>query len=356
MASTINASTTLGLQQTADTSGVLQLQTANTTAVTIDASQNVSFVNTINTPNTFGFKNRIINGGMGVAQRGTSFSTPSTGTYTLDRWQIGTTGSPPASVAQVAGPTGFRNAIQFTGASGNTATQLSQKIESLNCSDLSGATITIQANIAVSSPQTIAWFIFSANAQDNWTSSTQLASGTWSATSTATTFTATISNLASSATNGLALYICANNNGAFTSGTMTVTGVQLEKGSTATSFDYRPYGTELALCQRYFVRLLGNSNYEMPPSGVIAASTTNAYGYIGVPVQLRTLPSISGSNYRLDRVVAGNAASAIAIDTGYNSVNSAGVNVTSSGLTSGLSYTVTAANTTSAYIYISAEL
>jgi hypothetical protein len=36
--------------------------------------------------------------------------------------------------------------------------------------------------------------------------------------------------------------------------TFYITGVQLEKGSTATSFDYRPYGTELALCQRYFVK------------------------------------------------------------------------------------------------------
>jgi hypothetical protein len=34
--------------------------------------------------------------------------------------------------------------------------------------------------------------------------------------------------------------------------TFFITGVQLEKGSTATSFDYRPYGTELALCQRYY--------------------------------------------------------------------------------------------------------
>ena len=34
--------------------------------------------------------------------------------------------------------------------------------------------------------------------------------------------------------------------------TFYITGVQLEKGSTATSFDYRPYGTELQLCQRYF--------------------------------------------------------------------------------------------------------
>jgi len=41
MASTINASTSSGLVSTADTSGVLQLQTAGTTAVSIDASQNV---------------------------------------------------------------------------------------------------------------------------------------------------------------------------------------------------------------------------------------------------------------------------------------------------------------------------
>jgi hypothetical protein len=41
MAVTINASTSAGLINTADTSGILQLQTANTTALTIDASQNV---------------------------------------------------------------------------------------------------------------------------------------------------------------------------------------------------------------------------------------------------------------------------------------------------------------------------
>jgi hypothetical protein len=40
--------------------------------------------------------------------------------------------------------------------------------------------------------------------------------------------------------------------------TFYITGVQLEKGSTATSFDYRPYGTELQLCQRY-LPVLGNA-------------------------------------------------------------------------------------------------
>ena len=41
MTTTINASTSAGLVNTADTSGILQLQTAGTAAVTIDASQNV---------------------------------------------------------------------------------------------------------------------------------------------------------------------------------------------------------------------------------------------------------------------------------------------------------------------------
>ena len=68
MASYINAQTTGpgGVAIQGDTSGILQLQTNGLGAVNIDASQNATFLNTINTPNTFGFKNRIINGGMVV--------------------------------------------------------------------------------------------------------------------------------------------------------------------------------------------------------------------------------------------------------------------------------------------------
>jgi hypothetical protein len=53
------------------------------------------------------------------------------------------------------------------------------------------------------------------------------------------------------------------------SATWQVTGVQLEKGSTATSFDYRPYGTELALCQRYYYRILAESTASTFTSGMI---------------------------------------------------------------------------------------
>jgi len=45
LASSINASTTAGVVTTADTSGVLNIQTAGTTAIAIDASQAVSFTN-----------------------------------------------------------------------------------------------------------------------------------------------------------------------------------------------------------------------------------------------------------------------------------------------------------------------
>jgi hypothetical protein len=71
--------------------------------------------------------------------------------------------------------------------------------------------------------------------------------------------------------------------------TFKITGVQLEKGSTATSFDYRPYGTELALCQRYYYRIT-------PGVGITFGSSFNgnstlAYGLIPFPVVMRTGPS-----------------------------------------------------------------
>jgi hypothetical protein len=77
--------------------------------------------------------------------------------------------------------------------------------------------------------------------------------------------------------------------------TWYITGVQLEKGSTATSFDYRPYGTELLLCQRYYFKLLAESAYTAFGSGAYD-STTQASAYIKYPVSMRASPTINQSN------------------------------------------------------------
>ena len=69
--------------------------------------------------------------------------------------------------------------------------------------------------------------------------------------------------------------------------TFYITGVQLEKGSTATSFDYRPYGTELALAQRYFYITDTNSGFGTPGSITQAAFKTR------LPVTMRAAPSLT---------------------------------------------------------------
>ena len=80
--------------------------------------------------------------------------------------------------------------------------------------------------------------------------------------------------------------------------TFYITGVQLEKGSTATSFDYRPYGTELALCQRYYEQFVvgtGSPNNIML-SGVLTGGNCTATAFF--KVTKRASPSwalISGS-------------------------------------------------------------
>jgi hypothetical protein len=83
--------------------------------------------------------------------------------------------------------------------------------------------------------------------------------------------------------------------GALTAGlTWTIGNVQLEKGSTATSFDYRPYGTELALCQRYYENIV-----LLDVSGYVQAAK-QAYSNIQL-IPKRATPTVAvGSNTNSD--------------------------------------------------------
>ena len=316
MTSTINASTTAGIVTTADTSGVLALQTAGTTAVSISAAQVVTLAQVLpeasggtgTTVGYYGFKNRIINGAMVIDQRNAGASVAITGSnqYTLDRWQAFNTQASKFSVQQNAGsvtpPSGFSKYYGATSSSAYSVLTgdifgIVQVIEGFNMADLAWGTANAQAitlSFRVYSSLTGTFggsitngalnysypFTYSIPTANTWTTiSVTIAgdtTGTWVGATNGVAVKIWFSlGSGSSGLNTAGAWVGANSYSATgavspittNSATFYITGVQLEKGSTATSFDYRPFGTELNLCQRYFEK-----SYNI---GTVAGTSTN---------------------------------------------------------------------------------
>jgi len=345
MASIVSAGTTssTALNMSADTSGVLQLASNNgTTAVTIGTDQSVTFAGSINAPNSFGFKNRIINGAMVIDQRNAgAASTPADAAYTLDRWQYGASQASKVSFQQNKGsvtpPAGFKNYLgAYVSATATVGAsdyfQIIQPIEGYNVADLGWGTAsasTVTLSFWVYSNLTGVFggclgnaafnrsypFTYTINSANTWEYKTITiageTTGTWGSTNAAginlrlglgvgSTYSGTAGSWSSS---GLISATGATSLMSSTSNYLYVTGVQLEKGSTATSFDYRPYGTELALCQRYYGRFQGTGAATGPAFGVgISNSTSQGGVMIQFPQTMRSAPTISYSQVDLSDI------------------------------------------------------
>jgi hypothetical protein len=138
-----------------------------------------------------------------------------------------------------------------------------------------------------------------------------------------------------------------------------ITGVQLEKGTVATSFDLRPYTTELQLCQRYYYRTQPASAAQIQGSGV-AYSTTAARISVPFFVQMRDVPvaleqSGTAANYGI--LGSGGWITCSAVPA-FASASTSSIGMTftvASGLTSGGGAVVRSENS-SGYIGWSAEL
>lgn len=278
---------TLATFVTLSVTGNATLGDSSSDTLTVNAK--TTFGSEISAPNTFGFKNRIINGAMMIDQRNAGASVTPDGSYTLDRWQYLNSQTSKVTIQQNAAsvslPTGFTNYLGVTSSSAYSSTStdyffLTQAVEGFNVSDLgwgtaSAQTVTLSFQVRSSLTGTFSGaftnsagnrtypFSYSIPAANTWTTisvtvagdttgtwltnngigirvkfnlgsgSTRLgAVGTWSG----SVYDGVTSSVSVVGTSGATFYI---------------TGVQLEKGSTATSFDYRPYSTELALCQRY---------------------------------------------------------------------------------------------------------
>ena len=327
--------------------------------IAISGTTGITLAGQFDSASTFGFRNRIINGAMQIAQRATSAtitagSTIAAGYSTVDRFYVYCTGAN-VTAAQVAGSGAIKNNLEITGGASVTAIGVGQRIEQLNSYDMAGSTATLSVNLSNSLLTTVTWTAYYATTADTFgtlasPTRTQIATGTFTVTSTLTNYSAQIS-IPAAATTGIEIVFTV---GAQTSGTWVIGNIQLEKSSVATSFDYRPYGTELALCQRYYYKNTG-ALYSMHGTGTVF-STTQADVYTKFPVSMRAIPTVSLSSTQIQvgasiyAATGVSGASGVTTDVAFSRVVTGGTMVV------GYAAILTNANNASGYLDASAEL
>jgi hypothetical protein len=297
-------------------------------SVTINGTSGLVF-NDASTQNTaatgFGFKNRIINGAMQIDQRnaGASVAVTTASQYTLDRWAVASStsfGGQLTAQRSTTAPTGFINSLGLTVTTADSSIGATEyyaaihRIEGNNIADLGWGTAnaqTVTMSFWVRSSLTGTFggslrnndsnrsyvFTYTISAANTWEYKTITIAGDttgtwltdngcgidifWSVGTGSTYRSSTVSSWQA----GVFLAPSSQTQLISTSGaTFYITGVQLEKGSTATSFDYRPYGTELALCQRYYWK-----------GTAWGYAGTSQGSFVSFPVTLRASPTATGS-------------------------------------------------------------
>jgi hypothetical protein len=287
-------------------------------------------------------RNRIINGAMVIDQRNAGASVTPTNSYTLDRWQGVVSQVSKFTVQQNAGsvtpPDGYKYYLGVTSSSAYSVLtgdffMISQRIEGYNFSDLmfgtaSAKTFTFSfwvrssltgtfggsfqgAALATLRSYPFSYTISSANTweQKSITVAGDTFTNTWDSTNGIGLFVNFGLGAGATASGTAGVWASANyanatgatsvvgTNGA----TFYITGVQLEVGTQATSFEYRQFTTELQLCQRYYQKLGPNVGSTSSASyaafaagyatGAVAASCALKYN-----TTMRTNPTISQSN------------------------------------------------------------
>ena len=282
----------------------------------------------LDTTNSLFFRNRIINGDMRIDQRnaGASVSSStSTSKYVTDRWLTDQNGGGSFNTQQVTdAPDNFNNSLKVTvtGTTSSYNIAVRQGIEGYNIADLAwgtaaAKTVTIsfwvKASVAGIYPFSIriptqAWYAtqYTINQANTWEYKSVTIAGPTS------TYTPLKDNSA-----GFWLYFLQggvqdtpggswnNTGGGIISGsvnlmatngaTWQITGVQMEVGTAATAFEYRPYTTELQLCQRYFwnAGLSGGDIYWW--SHPLELTTTYRRYTARFPVNMRVAPTTTVS-------------------------------------------------------------
>jgi hypothetical protein len=331
---------------------------------------------------------------MSIDQRNAGASvTPTVDVYTLDRWQAECAVASKYSVQQDAGavtpPAGFSDYLGVTSTSAYSVGSgdffsILQIIEGYNIADFgwgtaNAKTVTISFWVRSSLTGTFGGaienngatrcypFSYTISAANTWEQKSVTVagdtSGTWNAINgrglvlrfslgVGSTYAGTAGAWGSTRYFGVTgqTQVVATNGATF-----YITGVQLEVGSTATSFDYRPYGTELILCQRYLPVFRSTSGTYDIIAAMTSAGGTALWATFQFSVTARVPPTgiVSSAIGTFTAVIAGTNYSPTAVTlTSVTSPTGALVEFTrSSPPTAGLGGFVRFDNTGTGYIY-----
>jgi hypothetical protein len=339
-------------------------------------------------------RNRIINGAMVIDQRNAGASVLGNG-YPVDRWQVPVSQSAKLTAQQNAGsvtpPVGFTNYAGVTSSSAYSVLSgdfflLGQRVEGFNIADFGWGTANASAvtlsfwvrssltgtfgGSLQNSAQTRTYpYSYTISAANTWEQKTVTiagdTSGTW-LTNNGVGVTLWFSLGVGSSNTGTAGAWAASSALAPTGSTSVVgtngatfyiTGVQLERGTQATSFEYRQYGQELALCQRYYYKNSagGFGSYAQGTS----YGTTSIRFTIAFPVTMRIAPSSydfsAASTFLCELGTSSSSIPSAVGSTGNNTPNTLQMSCTVTGATASSAY-ILYSNGTSSFIGVGAEL
>jgi hypothetical protein len=366
-------------------------------STTLDSSAGLTFSDSSNqaaAASPYVLKNRIINGAMVISQRnGTStISIDNTERFVVDRFLIRSNASGLSATSQQSTtvPNNFVNSMIVSVTTGGTiaaATRgyIQQRIEGFNVSDFgwgSSAALTVTLSFWVRSSKTGTFsgalqndpalgnrsyvFTYSISSANTWEQKTVTivgdTTGTWyKDNSTGINLMFDLGNGSDLRTATTGSWVAGDYRGANSSvnifdtsgATFYITGVQLEQNTTATPFERRLYGQELANCQRYYAKMT-TSGFGAFATGFFGSATAGQMS-VKYPVSMRANPTASLSSCVANDSI--NAISVTGIGAIYAGIDSCRLDISfASGGTQHRPFTFQGNNSGNSFVDFSAEL
>lgn len=274
------------------------------------------------TDNSLSYRNKILNGSMRVAQRGTSFTGGTDNaddTYTLDRWYVLAEGNDSIDVTQSTdGPDTGGYAIALDVETTGEKFGIAQIIEAKDCIGLIGGNVNLAFDAKVSNARIdtvkaaiVAWSgtadSVTSDIVSTWNADgatpTLIANATFENTpadlSVGTSYArySVTANVDTASTSNIIVFIWSDDATNPTAGDiLSISNVQLEQGNIATPFEHQEYGDELDRCQRYHYRFVSDASVKTSLGIGDADSTTSIKVLVPIPVHLRSLPTVSATS------------------------------------------------------------